>query len=91
MLGTSNLGPRQNAVSETTATIDPEWITVSQACRYASVSKPLLYTWINAGKVRSFSHRKRHQIKGKRLIYLESLRCFLLNNSTGGEAMETDD
>jgi hypothetical protein len=75
------------AESQQSQVIRPEWITVAEACRFASVSKPLLYSWINQGLIRSFSRRSRGQIKGKRLISFDSLRSFLQSNSTGGDDM----
>ena len=64
--------------------VEPEWITVQDACRFASVSKPTLYGWLDRGLVRNFSNRQRGQIKGKRLISFDSLRRFLESRATGG-------
>jgi hypothetical protein len=66
--------------------IQPEWITVAEACEYASISKPCLYSWLDRGLVRNFSNKQPGQIKGKRLISFPSLRRFLESRATGGLA-----
>jgi hypothetical protein len=68
------------------APIQKEWIRVDAACEYASVSKPVMYGWLNQGLVKNFSNRARGQIKGARLISLSSLRDFLESRATGGVA-----
>ena len=74
--------------SQTTAVapLAPEWLRVSEACHLARVSKPVLYGWINEGLIKSFSNRARGQIKGTRLISIDSLRAFLESRSSGGAA-----
>lgn len=62
----------------------PEWIRINDACRFASVTKPVLYDWLRRGLVKNFSNRQRGQIKGARLVNLESLRQFLESRSSGG-------
>ncbi len=64
----------------------PEWITVAQACRFASVSKPVLYSWLNRGLVKNFSMRERGQVRGVRRVSFDSLRAFMDSRSTGGES-----
>ncbi len=66
--------------------IQPEWIRISEACRLASVTKPVLYQWINRGLVKNFSNRQRGQIKGARLVNLDSLRQFLESQASGGRS-----
>lgn len=67
-----------------TPSLEPEWTTVDQSCKFASVSKPTLYDWLNRGLVRNYSNRQPGQIKGKRLVSLASLRRFLDSRATGG-------
>jgi hypothetical protein len=71
---------------EITSPIKKEWIRVQEACEFASVSKPVMYGWLNQGLVKSFSNRGRGQIKGTRLISFDSLRNFLESRATGGVA-----
>lgn len=65
--------------------ISQEWITVAQACRFASISKPVLYGWMNRGLVRNFSMRERGKIRGVRRVSFDSLRAFMDSRSKGGE------
>jgi hypothetical protein len=64
--------------------VEPEWIRTADACRLASVSKPTLYSWMNRGLFKHFSARQKGQIKGARLIHLQSFREFLERGSIGG-------
>ena len=66
--------------------IQPEWIRITEACRFASVTKPVMYDWMRRGFVKNFSNRQRGQIKGARLVNLDSLRRFLESRATGGQA-----
>jgi hypothetical protein len=66
------------------APLPQEWLRVSEACTFARVSKPVLYQWLNAGLIKSFSNRARGQIKGTRLVSYDSLRAFLENNASVG-------
>ncbi|MFZ4768325.1 MAG: helix-turn-helix domain-containing protein [Roseimicrobium sp.] len=68
------------------APLPQEWLRVSEACAFARVSKPVLYAWMNAGLIKSFSNRERGQIKGTRLVSYDSLRTFLESRATGGDA-----
>jgi len=68
------------------AVIVPEWITVEQACKFAAISKPVLYGWMNRGLVKNFSARERGQVRGVRRVSFDSLRAFLDSRSTGGMA-----
>jgi hypothetical protein len=69
-----------------TPVLEPEWIRINEACRFASVTKPVLYEWMRRGLVKNFSNRQRGQIKGARLVNLESLRQFLESRASGGQA-----
>jgi hypothetical protein len=59
--------------------IDPEWLTVPQACEFVHMGKTSLYSYldINGGKIRTSNPRKRNCTKGKRLINFDSLRAFI--------------
>ena len=67
------------------AVLAPEWITVEQACRFAAISKPVLYGWMNRGLVRNFSAKERGQVRGVRRVSFDSLRAFMNGRATGGE------
>lgn len=69
-----------------TPVLEPEWIRIKDACRFASVTKPVLYEWMRCGLVKNFSNRQRGQIKGARLVNLDSLRRFLESRASGGQA-----
>ena len=71
------------------AEIAPEWIDVRTACRFASVSKPILYQWMNRGLVKNFSMRERGQVRGVRRVSFDSLRTFMESRSTGGESKQS--
>lgn len=70
----------------TNRNIEPEWITVAEACAFASVSKPVIYNWMNRGLVKNFSAKERGQVRGVRRVSLDSLRAFLNSRATGGIA-----
>lgn len=74
------------ANSQSATSIQPEWIRITEACRFASVTKPVMYDWMRRGLVKNFSNRQRGQIKGARLVNLDSLRRFLESRATGGQA-----
>lgn len=65
--------------------VEKEWFSVRDACHFASVSKPTLYSWLNRGLIRNVALRERGRIKGKRLVSVQSLRHFLESRATGGE------
>jgi hypothetical protein len=64
-----------------------EWITVREATTYSALSKPHLYQLMAAGKIKNVSLRERGKIKGKRLIFFDSLRNFLESHAKGGESV----
>ena len=65
-------------------TNDSDWFRVAEACRFARISKPLLYNWLNRGLVKNVALRERGKIKGLRLISRSSLSDFLESRATGG-------
>jgi hypothetical protein len=69
----------------------PEWLTVAQGCKYAAVSKPVLYNWMNRGLVKNFSMKERGQIRGVRRIHFDSLRAFMDSRSSGGQVTNSSE
>lgn len=67
------------------AEIAPEWIDVKTGCRFASVSKPTFYNWMNRGLVKNFSMKERGQVRGVRRVSFDSLRAFMESRSSGGQ------
>lgn len=61
-----------------------EWMTVAQACQFAAVSKPVLYSWLNRGLVKNFSMKERGQVRGVRRVSFDSLHAFMESRSSGG-------
>ncbi len=59
------------------AELKPEWIRVPDAVRISGICRSAIYELINAGAVRSFSHKKRGAILGQRLISYDSLVDYL--------------
>jgi hypothetical protein len=67
---------KQVAVHTTAA--EPDWMTVQEACVEAHRSKPVIYSWVNAGLIESFVSKARPDSQvGIRLIRRKSLRAFL--------------
>lgn len=64
--------------------IEPEWITVAEACKFAACSKPVIYSMMNRGLVKNFSLKERGQVRGVRRVSFDSLRAFLNSRATGG-------
>jgi hypothetical protein len=52
--------------------------------RFYGLSRTTLLELCEAGDVKSTLLRKRHAMRGIRLLYLPSLRAFLENKATGG-------
>ncbi len=69
--------------------LPPEWIRVDSAIRWSSLSKPTIYRLINEGKIKTACLKKRNQIRGTRLISIDSLKAYLNSIATGGESQET--
>lgn len=64
----------------------PEFGTVDDACRIFGVGRTKLYSYIKRGLVRSICLREPGKATGKRLIYLVSLRQFLMLKLEEAEA-----
>lgn len=63
-----------------------DWIRVAEACKFARISKPLLYSWMERGLIKNVSLRERGRVKGLRLVSLASLQSFLESRASGGES-----
>jgi hypothetical protein len=57
--------------------IEPAWLTVPMAVRYASVSRSKIYQFVEDGRVKSVCLRDRDKIRGTRLISRASLESYL--------------
>jgi hypothetical protein len=57
--------------------IKPEWIRLPEAVRVSGLCKSSIWELIMAGKIKSFSHRKRGAVRGQRLISYDSLLSYL--------------
>lgn len=73
-------------LSSLTAPPEKEWWRVSEAVAATGLSKPKIYDLANRGLIKTVSLRERGQIKGTRLISIDSLRSFLNSRATGGVA-----
>lgn len=51
-----------------------EYIRPSQIARFG-ISRSLLYEWMRDGTVRSFSPKRKGNIRGPRLVSVESIRA----------------
>lgn len=52
---------------------DIEYIRPSQVGRFG-ISRALLYEWISEGRVKSFSPTRKGNVRGPRLVSVESIR-----------------
>ena len=64
---------------------NPEWLRVSEACKYSRLSKPKLYQLFNLGLIKTVSLRERGMVRGTRLVSFDSLRAFLESRASGGK------
>jgi hypothetical protein len=65
----------------------PEWITIEKATRLFSISRSRLYELLSDPRVKSCSLKKRGNLRGRRLIFSDSIRDLL--NSLA--AVQSDD
>lgn len=74
-------------MSNTATTTDrPEWLDPKGIQRRFGIGKSTLYRLIDEGKIKSTSLRERGKLRGKRLIFTDSVAAFLESRATGGEA-----
>ena len=55
----------------------PEWIRIPDAVRVSGICRSAIYELIGSGAIKSFSHRKRGNVLGQRLISYDSLLAYL--------------
>ncbi len=84
----SALAPVASEIPPTSKAPVSDWIRVAEACSFAKISKPLLYSWMERGLIRNVSMRERGRVKGLRLVSLASLQAFLESRATGGEVRQ---
>lgn len=68
--------PRQSAQPLEQA---PDWLRVSEAVKRYALSRSLIYELIKTGAIKSVCLRKRHNVRGVRLISRASFDEFLEN------------
>jgi hypothetical protein len=66
------------------ASLDPEFLPITSACKFSGLGRTALYLEIRAGKIKSISLRKKGTARGRRLVSVSSLRSYL--NSFASEA-----
>ncbi len=64
----------------------PEWTDPKGIHRMFGIGKTTLYRLIDEGKVKSTSLRERGKLRGKRLIFTDSVAALLESRATGGDA-----
>lgn len=65
--------------------VTEEWIRLPKPkARFYGLSRTTLLELCESGAVKSTVLRKRHALRGIRLVFLPSLRAFLEQNATGG-------
>lgn len=52
------------------------------------IKRSTLWTLMNSGDIRSVSLRKRHQVRGTRLINVQSVRDFIESQAPGCDAAD---
>ena len=73
-------------LAKTDESIIEDWVRLPKPrARFYGLSRTTLLELCEAGKIKSTVIRKRHALRGIRLLYLPSLREFLEKNATGGE------
>ena len=62
----------------TGAPLNPEWLTIPQACRRSNLGRTTLYTLLKSGTIKGkVLKTRKDNISGKRLILGASLDAFL--------------
>ena len=56
---------------------DREWVRVKDAVRLFGIGRATLYSWMADGRLKSACIRKRHCVRGIRLINVASLRSLI--------------
>ncbi len=72
--------------SGSVACCEPEFIQVQDAVRFSGVGRTTLYSLISDGKIKTVNLRRPGTARGRRLVYLPSLREYLMSFQEGGAA-----
>lgn len=57
--------------------IPPEWARPSDITRMFGIKRTTLWNLLKEGRIRSASLRQRHQIRGTRVVNIQSVRDYL--------------
>jgi hypothetical protein len=57
--------------------LSPEWARPDDITKVFGIKRATLWALMKEGRIKSVSLRKRHQIRGTRLVNLESVREFI--------------
>jgi hypothetical protein len=68
---------------------DREWARLKDAIRLFGIGRATLYSWIAEGRVKSACIRKKHAIRGIRLINVASLRSVIESSVSMGTGPES--
>lgn len=63
----------------------PEWARPSDITRIFGIKRGTLWALMSSGDIRSVSLRKKHQLKGTRLVNVQSVRDFIEAQTPGTE------
>jgi len=67
------------------AELSPEFASIDDACRLFGLGRTKLFSYIRDGRIKSVLLREPGKTTGRRLIYLQSVRDFLMEQMEGGE------
>jgi hypothetical protein len=68
-----------------TPSLREDWVRLPKPkARFLGLSRTTLLELCDSGAIKSVSLRKRHALRGIRLLYLPSLLAYLNQNATGG-------
>lgn len=78
----------QSTAQRTSATIEPEFLSLALAEKMYSLKRGHLNALILKGRIKSVSLRERGTARGRRLIFHDSLRSFIFSHevTTPGES-----
>lgn len=63
----------------------PEWARPLDITRLFGIKRGTLWALMGSGEIRSVSLRKKHQVKGTRLVHVQSVRDFIEAQTPGTE------
>jgi hypothetical protein len=73
----SEYTPKQPVKDDNVTSLKPEFVRIPAAVRYSGISRTTIYELINEGRLKSTVLRRRGNVRGIRLISLESLDAIL--------------